>query len=85
MNTREAWNAIAIHYQKLARQRAGEGPGIQLACLVIADYCSALWAGQRGPSLAMIALAEHILGTQIDEVVAAALIKVDAAHRENAS
>ena len=85
MNTKEAWNAIAIHYQRLAVMRSNEGPAVQLACLVLADYCACLWAGQRGPSLAMVALAEHLLGDKIDEVVADQLMKLSAAHRENAS
>lgn len=84
-NTREAWSAIAIHYQKLAIGRSSEGPAVQLACLVLADYCAALWTGQKGPSLAMVALAEHVLGEQIDEVVTAELIKLEADYRESAS
>lgn len=85
MNTQEAWNAIAIYYQQLAITRSSEGPAVQLACLVLADYCAALWAGNDGPSLAMVALAEHILGTQIDDIVTAQLLKLDAAHRDSAS
>jgi hypothetical protein len=78
----DAWRAIAAHYQRLATQRSAEGPGVQLACLVLADYCASLWTGARGPSLAMVALAEHILGDRVDEVVAAELIKLDSAREE---
>jgi len=85
MSTREAWNAIAVHYQRRAIERSSEGPAVKLACLVLADYCTSLWAGHRGPSLAMVALAEHVVGEQVDEVVANALLKVDAAYRDSAS
>lgn len=83
MNTKDALGAIAARYRQLQSERAGEGPGVQLACLVLAEYCAHLWAGtQGGPSLACVAIAEHVLGIHIDEVVAAELEKITAA-REN--
>jgi hypothetical protein len=85
LNTRQAWNTIALHYQRQAIVRSSEGPAIQLACLVLSDYCTALWSGHRGPSLSMVGLAEHLLGDRIDEVVAEALGKIDEARRESAS
>lgn len=83
--THDAWRKIAEHYQKLATARSSEGPGVQLACLVLADYCASLWTGSRGPSLAMVALAEHLVGDRVDEVVAAELTKLEASRREAAS
>jgi len=81
----DAWRAIAEHYHKLAAKRSGEGPSVQLACLVLAEYCAALWTGSRGPSLAMVALAEHIVGDRVDEIVAAELTKLEAAKKEASS
>ncbi len=76
-NTRDAWRAVAEHYNKLSTERASEGPGVQLACLVLADYCARMWTGSGGgPSLAMVALAEHVVGDRVDEVVAAELAKI---------
>ena len=73
----EAWQRIATHYQVLMTERAAEGPAIQLACLVLAEYCTALWNGEEpGPSLAMVALAEHALGDRVDEVVAAEMTRL---------
>jgi hypothetical protein len=77
-----AWSNIAAHYQKLAQKRKDEGPSIQLACLVLADYCEALWTGQRGPSLAMVAIAEHLIGEDVDGVVAAELKTMDDVEKE---
>ena len=71
----EAWRKIADHYTTLAATRAGKEPGVQLACLVLAEYCAHLWAGSSGgPTLAMVALAEHIIGVPelldaVDEAV----------------
>lgn len=81
-NGRYAWSNIAAHYQKLAVKRKDEGPGIQLACLVLADYCEALWTGERGPSLAMVAIAEQLIGGDVDGLVAAELKKMDNAQKE---
>lgn len=80
--TQDAWRNIAEHYHKLAAQRSSESPSIQLACLVLAEYCASLWTGSRGPSLAMVVLAEHVLGERVDEVVAAELAKLEAARQE---
>jgi hypothetical protein len=83
VSTKDAWGAIAARYRQLQSERASEGPGVQLACLVIAEYCAHLWAGtQGGPSLACVAVAEHVLGIHIDEVVAAELEKINTT-REN--
>ena len=76
-STKEAWGTIAARYRQLHSERAAEGPGVQLACLVLAEYCAHLWAGtQGGPSLALVALAEHVLGVHVDDVVAAELEKI---------
>ena len=77
-----AWSNIAAHYQKLALKRKDEGPSIQLACLVLADYCEALWTGQRGPSLAMVAIAEHLIGEDVDGVVATELKRMADTEKE---
>lgn len=78
-----AWRRIAEHYAKLARERADDGPAVQLACLVLADYCVHLWSGSGGgPSLPMVALAEHLLGERVDIVVATELAKIAAAKQE---
>jgi len=85
-NTRDAWRAIAEHYKKLSVTRASEGPGVQLACLVLADYCAHLWTGSGGgPSLAMIALAEHMVDDNVDEVVAAELARLVSDHQRSLS
>ena len=74
--TKDAWRAIADRYKRLQTERAAEGPGVQLACLVFAEYCAHMWAGTlAGPSLASIAVAEQVLGVRIDEVVTAELTK----------
>jgi hypothetical protein len=68
---------IAEHYQKLAARSGSEGHAVQLARLVLAEYCVHLWTGDHGgPSLAMVAIAEHILNERVDETVAAALAKI---------
>ncbi len=76
-STKDAWRAIAERYQQLQSERAAEGPGVQLACLVLAECCAHLWAGTHGgPSLALVAIAERVLGVHIDEVVATELEKI---------
>lgn len=83
-STKDAWGAIAERYKQLQSERAAEGPGVQLACLVFAEYCAHLWAGTHGgPSLALVAIAEHVLGIHINEVVATELEKITEA-RESA-
>ena len=79
---RYAWSNIAAHYQKLALKRKDEGPSIELACLVLADFCEALWTGERGPSLAMVAIAEHLIGGDADGLVADELKKMGDAQKE---
>ena len=78
--THAAWKKIAEHYVRLATDRASEGLGFKLACLVLAEYCGALWAGTNGPSLAIVAIAERIaeriVGTDVDEVIAAELTTI---------
>jgi hypothetical protein len=71
---RDAWHKGADRYRKLATDRADEGTGIQLACLVIAEYCAHRWSGNYGgPTLEMVALAENTIGERLDEAVCAAL------------
>ena len=77
-----AWSNIVEHYQKLAQKRKDEGPSVQLACLVLADYCEALWTGQRGPSLAMVAIAENLIGEDVDGAVATELKKMADVQKE---
>ena len=77
-----AWNNIAAHYQQLALKRKDEGPSIQLACLVLADYCEALWTGKPGPSLAMVAIAEQLVGGDVDGTVADELKKMTDVQKE---
>jgi hypothetical protein len=82
--TQDAWRKIAEHYQRLSTTRKSEGLGVQLACLVLAEYCVHLWTGDGGgPSLAMVAIAEHLVGERVDEVVASELTKISA-ERERA-
>jgi hypothetical protein len=70
--TKDAWSATAARYRKLAEERADEGTSVQLACLVLADYCVHKWLGTHGgPTLEMVALAENTVGEQLDEIVAA--------------
>jgi hypothetical protein len=74
IDTAEAWRRGADHYKKLATTRADEGTGVQLACLVIADYCLHQWAGDYGgPTLEMVQLAENTVGDRLDEIVAGLL------------
>lgn len=74
IDTTEAWRKGADHYKKLAEARADEGTGVQLACLVLADYCAHRWMGDcGGPTLEMVVLAENTIGDRLDEVVAALL------------
>jgi hypothetical protein len=76
-DTREAWRAIAERYRQLSATRESEGLGVQLACLVLAEYCAHLWVGSSsGPSRAMVAITEHIVGDRVDEIVAAELAKI---------
>ena len=74
--THAAWKKIAQHYVRLSNERASEGMGVKLACLVLAEYCGALWAGTNGPSLAIVAIAEQIVGTDVDDVIAAELTRI---------
>lgn len=77
-STSEAWRKGAEHYRKLADERADEGSSVQLACLVLADYCAHRWMGDHGgPTLEMIMLAENTVGDSLDEVVAAELTKME--------
>jgi hypothetical protein len=72
VTTADAWKLGASHYAKLAVERADEGTSIQLACLVLADYCMHQWSGDwGGPTLEMVALAENTVGDRLDEIVAA--------------
>ncbi len=74
IDTAEAWRRGADHYKKLATARADEGTSVQLACLVLADYCLHQWAGDYGgPTLEMVQLAESTVGDRLDEVVSALL------------
>jgi hypothetical protein len=83
-HTHDAWRKIAEHYKQLSNTRRSEGPGVQLACLVLAEYCVHLWVGDSGgPSLAMVAIAEHIVGAQVDEVVVTELTKIAEAHNND--
>jgi hypothetical protein len=71
-----AWGKIADYYNKLAVERADEGTGVQLACLVIADFCAHEWSGDYGgPTQEMVALAESTVGVSLDETVAAELAR----------
>ena len=75
-STSAAWGKAGEHYRKLAQEREDEGTGVQLACLVLADYCAHRWIGDcGGPTLEMIMLAENTVGDSVDEVVAAELTK----------
>jgi hypothetical protein len=70
--SRSAWGTVAARYKKLATERADEGTSIQLACLVLADYCAHRWSEDHGgPTLEMVLLAENTVGERLDEVVAA--------------
>lgn len=83
MSAHDAWRAIADHFKHAATRRQSEGPAVQLACLVLAEYCDHLWAGSDGgPTLAMLALAEHLVGDRVDDVVAAELTKIAVADRD---
>ena len=80
--SKETWRVVAERYQTQAAD-SRKGPAAQLARMVIADYCARMWNGsQGGPSLAMVALAEHILGESVDEVIAAELAKDIEAKKE---
>lgn len=73
---REAWHKGADRYLQLATERVVEGNGVQLACLVLAEYCAHRWSGNYGgPTLEMVLLAEKIIGERLDEVVGAELVK----------
>ena len=75
--TSAAWGRAAEHYRRLVQERADEGTSVQLACLVLADYCAHRWIGDcGGPTLEMIMLAENTVGDSLDEVVAAELTKL---------
>lgn len=74
LDTKTAWQRGADHYKKLAEARDDEGTGVQLACLVLADYCVHRWVGTHGgPTLEMVLLAENTVGDRLDEVIAALL------------
>ena len=76
----DAWGWGADYYKKLAADRADEGTSIQLACLVLADYCAHRWIGDAGgPTLEMVDLAENTVGDQIDEVIAAEMARQEGA------
>jgi hypothetical protein len=69
--TAAAWRRGIDYYEELAAKRADEGSGVQLACLVLADYCVYAWSGDRGgPKLEMVQLAEDIIGSRLNEVIA---------------
>src|SRR5262249_44744421 len=71
VNTTTAWRRGADHYKQLAARRADEGTSVQLACLVLADYCAHRWADDYGgPTLEMVLLAENTIGDRLDEVIA---------------
>ena len=73
-----AWNKIAAHFSKLAAERADEGTSVQLACLVLAQYSVCQWSGDYGgPTSEMVVLAENIAGTNLDEMLAAELAKMN--------
>ena len=75
---REAWHKGADRYRKLAADRADEGTSIQLACLVLAEYCAHRWSGNYGgPTLEMVYLAENTIGERLDEVVGVELVKAE--------
>lgn len=76
MTREEAWRKLADYYKGLATERADEGTSVQLACLVLADYCLHQWVGDYGgPTPEMVALAENTAGEYLDEKIAAALTK----------
>lgn len=75
IKTADGWRLGADHYKRLAAARADEGTGVQLACLVLADYCAHRWIGTHGgPTLEMVQLAENTVGgDRLDEAVASLL------------
>jgi hypothetical protein len=73
---REACHKLADYYRRRATERADEGTSVQLACLVLADYCEHEWSGDYGgTSLEMVTLAENTAGESLDEKIAAELAK----------
>jgi hypothetical protein len=58
------------YYARLSAERANEGPGVQLACLVLADWCTYVWSDDRGgPTSEQLALAERVLNeTMVDRI-----------------
>ena len=67
---REKWAKASDHFRKLATERADEGTSVQLACLVLAQYCLCLSSGEYGgPTSAMVDFAENTVGKSCDEVV----------------
>ena len=71
-----AWHKLADYYRRLAADRADEGTGIQLACLVLAEYCVFEWSGDHGgPTLEMATLAENTVGESLTEKIDAELAK----------
>jgi hypothetical protein len=73
---KEAWCKLADYFKRLVTERADEGTSVQLACLVLAEYCVHQWMGDRsGPTPEMVALAENTAGEYLDEKIAAELAK----------
>lgn len=73
---RDKWLWGADRYKKLAIERADEGTGVQLACLVLAEHCARRWAvNHGGPTPEMIALAENTVGECLNEVIAAEMAR----------
>lgn len=71
-----AWSKLADHFSKLAAERADEGTSIQLACLVLAQYCVFQWSGDGGgPTPEMVTLAENTAGAYLDEMLTAELTR----------
>lgn len=65
-----AWRQGIDYYSKLAAERADAGPGVQLACLVLTDYCIYQWSGDYGgPTPEMVQLAEDVVGDRLDSVI----------------
>ncbi len=67
----DAWRQAADYFHKLVWTRADEGTSIQLACLVLADYCEHWYTNNPyGPTGEMRALAENTISVRVDEIVA---------------
>ena len=72
--TAAALRKTADHYRARA-QRSTEA-GVQLACLVLANYCTTRLEGSDGPTLEMIMTAEAVLGQSLNDAVAAQLKEI---------